>query len=243
MGIKERRQREFLDREKAFLDAARILIRDEGLLGFQMARLAEICEYSVGTLYQHFGSKEDLLVALTTATAAEHVSLFARVADWQAPSRERLFAIAVADSIFVQRNPEYFRIAQYTLCEVVWGAASAARRSEFMAQAAEPIGAIVDGIIADAVASGDLSLGVLTQDSVAVGFWALSCGVHNLVHAEGVCEAYQTEDPYRLLCRHTNVMLNGFGWKPAVDSHDEAALDALIQRIQNEVFHDLCDHA
>ncbi|WP_029890663.1 TetR/AcrR family transcriptional regulator [Polycyclovorans algicola] len=243
MGIKERRQREFLDREKVFLDAARDLIRDEGLLGFQMARLAELCEYSVGTLYQHFGSKEDLLVALTTATATEHVSLFARVADWQAPSRERLFAIAVADSIFVQRNPEYFRIAQYTFCEVVWGAASPARRAEFMAQTAEPISDIVNGIIADAVAGGDLLLGGLTEESLAVGFWALTCGVHDLVHAEGVCEAYQSQDPYRLLCRHTNVMLNGFGWKPVVDPHDEVALDALIHRIQNEVFHDLCDHA
>lgn len=242
MGFRERRQREFLDRERVFLEAARELIRDEGLLGFQMARLAESCEYSVGTLYQHFGSKEDLLVALTTATATEHVSMFARVGNWQAPSRERLFAIAVADSIFVQRNPEYFRIAQYALCEVVWRAASPDRRSQFMAETAEPIRTIVHGIIADAVASGDLSLGVLTQDCVAAGFWALTCGVHDLVHAEGVCDAYQTEDPYRLLCRHTNLMLNGFDWKPLIDPHDEAALDALIHRIQKEVFHDLCDH-
>lgn len=240
MGTRERRQREFLDREQAFLEAARELIRESGLLNLQMARIAEKCEYAVGTLYQHFAGKEDLLLALTTATAREHVALFQRVADWRAPSRERMFAIPVADSVFVRRNPEFFRIAQYALCEVVWQAASPSRRQEFMEEAARPIGDIVRAILQDAVRAGDLEPGSFTQDTLAVGIWALTSGTHTLVHAEGAVEAFQTTEPYRLLCRHVNVMLNGFGWKPLVDPHDEAALDSLIRRIQTEVFHDLC---
>lgn len=240
MGTKERRQREFLDREQLFLDAARELIRESGLLNLQMTRIAEKCEYAVGTLYQHFGSKEDLLLALTTVTAQEHLHLFQRAAAWQAPSRERMFAIPVADSIFVRRNPEFFRIAQYALCEVVWKAASPVRRSEFLELAAEPISAVVEQIISDAVACGDLDLGGLSQEDLSVGFWALTNGTHNLVHAEGVVASFHTSDPYRLLCRHVNVMLNGFGWEPLVNPQNEAAMDALIQRICNEVFHDLC---
>jgi AcrR family transcriptional regulator len=243
VGTRERRQREFLDREQLFLAAARELIREQGLLNLQMSRIAEKCEYAVGTLYLHFSSKEDLLLALTTETAKEHVQLFSRAAAWQAGSRDRMFAIPVADSIFVRRNPEFFRIAQFALCEVVWLAASAERREDFLELATKPVGAVVQGIIEDAVTCGDLELGGLSQEALSLGFWALTNGTHNLVHAEGVVESFQRQDPYRLLCRHVNVMLNGFGWKPLVNPHDEAALDALIHRIENEVFHDCCPSA
>lgn len=243
MGTRERRQREFMDREQLFLAAARELICEQGLFNLQMARIAEKCEYAVGTLYHHFSSKEDLLLALTTETAKEHVELFQRAAAWSACSRDRMFAIPVADSIFVQRNPEFFRISQFALCEVVWRAASAERKEDFIELAAKPVGMIVERIIEDAVACGDLELGGLPQEAFSLGFWALTNGTHNLVHAEGVAESFQWQDPYRLLCRHVNVMLNGFGWKPLVNPHDEAALDALILRIKNEVFHDLCPSA
>ncbi len=64
MGTRERRQREIAEREQRFLDCARALMLQDGLLGLQMARVAEACDYATGTLYQHFESKEDLLVAL-----------------------------------------------------------------------------------------------------------------------------------------------------------------------------------
>jgi AcrR family transcriptional regulator len=243
VGTKERRQREVADRERFFLDTARELIREQGLLNLQMSRIAEKSEYAVGTLYQHFSSKEDLLLALTTVMGTEHVELFERVGRWQASSRDRMFAISVADTIFVRRNPEFFRVAQYSLCEVVWHAASAERRTAFLEQVAQPVGAVVTGIISDAVASGDVALHSLSEEALSTGLWALTSGTHNLVHAEGVVEVFQSQDPYRLMCRHVNVMLNGFDWQPRVDPHDEVALDALIQRIQNEVFHDHCSHA
>ncbi len=69
LGTRERRQREVAEHEQLFLTAARELIRQDGLLNLQMARVAEKCDYAVGTLYQHFGSKEDLLVALATDNA------------------------------------------------------------------------------------------------------------------------------------------------------------------------------
>ena len=119
MGTKERRQREVADRERFFLDTARELIREQGLLNLQMSRIAEKSEYAVGTLYQHFSSKEDLLLALTTVMGTEHVELFERVGRWQASSRDRMFAISVADTIFVRRNTDFFRVAQYSLCAVV----------------------------------------------------------------------------------------------------------------------------
>lgn len=239
MGTKERKQRQLAERETQFLDASRELIAENGLLNLQVSKVAERCEYAVGTLYQHFASKEDLVLALTTAQTHVHVELFQRVAQWNAPTRDKMFAIAVADTIFVRQHPEHFRMAQYALCEVVWRAASESRRQEFL-EAGRCIGEIVIGIVRDAVSEDDLILQGLLPEDVCTGVWALTNGTHNLVHAEGVLQMFTEGDSYRLMCRHVQTLLNGWGWKPLADLSDEQAIDRLVQRITDEVFHDLC---
>lgn len=215
MGTRERRQRQFAEREQLFLDTARNLIEEGGLLPLQMTRIAEAAEYAVGTLYQHFASKEDLLVALTTEGVREHGALF------------------------VRRHPQYFRIAQYVFCEVVWGAASAQRRQE-MLEANEPLAEIVVSIVEEAVTAGDLDPRGLAPMELAVGSWALVVGTHNLVHAEGVLSDFDVHEPYLLMCQHIQALLNGYGWTPLADAFDSAAMRALIDRIISEVFDDLC---
>ncbi len=241
MGTRERRQREVAEREQLFLAAARELIRQDGLLNLQMARIAEKCDYAVGTLYQHFGSKEDLLVALATDNAQHRVELFRRVGEWQAPTRDRMMGIAVADLMFVHLYPEHFRLAQLAFTEIVWGAASPERRQEAL-ESGEPLGRICDGIIEEAVRRGDLELKGLKPQELGLGPWAMTIGIHTIVHVEGVLEPATTGDPYRLLMRHLHCLLNGFGWKPMFDPTDDAAVDEKTKQICSEVFNDIaCD--
>jgi AcrR family transcriptional regulator len=237
LGTKERRQREVHEREDLFLDAALELITADGLLNLQMSRIAEKCEYAVGTLYQHFASKEDLLLALVTREIGSRIELFQRVGDWQAGTRDRMFAVGVADMIFVRRNPVFFRIVQYALCEVAWNAASLPRRKAFL-DASQPLRDIIVGIADEASTSGDLDLRGQTAYELSTGLWALSLGFHYLVHAEGVLEDFVSGDPYRLMCRHFHHMLNGLGWKPLFDASDSGAMDALVKRICEEVFNE-----
>jgi AcrR family transcriptional regulator len=239
VGTRERRKRELGNREQLILETARELIHSEGLLNLQMARLADKCEYAVGTLYQHFASKEDLLLELTRQDVVEHAELIERVARWPAPPRERIFGFAVADILFVRRSPDHFRMAQYVFCEVVWNAASAVRRQSVL-DAQAPIAAIAIGIVNDAVAAGQLDLKGMPPEQLCLGLWALVVGMHNLVHAEGTMHPFAVPDPYRLMCRHFQSLLNGQGWEPYFDVSDDAALDALIQRIFTEVFDEQC---
>jgi AcrR family transcriptional regulator len=239
MGTKERRQREVAEREQLFLDNARALILQDGLLNLQMAKVAEACDYATGTLYQHFASKEDLLVALASDKSVVRAELFERAAAWRASSRERIFGVAVADMIFARRYPDYFRLTQYVTTEVVWGAASAARRQAAL-EVCRPIGEAVLRIFRDAVEAGDLALRGLTIPQLMVGPWTLCLGMHNLVHAEGMLQRYEVGDPYCLLMRHVHHLLNGYGWRPLFDPADDAALHALIARVCEELFADLC---
>lgn len=237
MGTKERRQREIADRETLFLDIAQGLISLDGLLNLQMSRIAERSEYAVGTLYQHFASKEDLLLALMTRYVDQHVKLFQRVAAWKAPSRDRMFAIGVADKMFVTQCPDFFRVAQYTLSEVVWNATSPERRKTFF-EINDPLAEVVISIVDDARRAGDLTLHEQNAQEISMATWAMCLGYHNLAHAEGVLEDFSVRDPYPLMFRHLQYLLNGFGWKPLFDPADDRALEALLQRIGKEVFFD-----
>ncbi|HUP91750.1 MAG TPA: helix-turn-helix domain-containing protein [Solimonas sp.] len=241
MGTRERRQREVAEREQRFLDAARELIRQDGLLNLQMTKVADRCEYAVGTLYQHFASKEDLLLGLVIDNTHHRLEAFERLASWKACTRDRMFGVAVADMWLVRHLPELFRLEQYVFTEVVWGAASPERRQEAL-DAGEPIGRIVEAIVAEAVRVGDVEARGLRGVELSVAPWALSEGTHMLAHAEGLVEKYEIRDPYRLMLRHQQSLLNGLGWKPLFDAADDQALDRKIETLCSEVFHGLhCD--
>lgn len=235
MGTKERRQREIAERERLFLEKTRELICAEGLLQVQMARIASACDYSTGTLYQHFASKEDLLVALLAERSEERIELFRRAAAWDASPRDRIFAFAAAEVVFVERNPEYFRIAQLAQTELVWSTASKERRSAYL-KAIEPACALALGIVRDAVARGDLELDGARPEEIAFGLWTVVTGTHSLVHTEGLLDFFDIEQPYRLMGRNIHRLLNGLGWKPLVEVGRETDCDAYANALMGEVF-------
>lgn len=240
MGTKDRRLRERAEREQRFLDKAQELIQRDGLLSLQMSRIAEECDYATGTLYQHFASKEDLLVTLATRNCFNRVDLFERAARWPGPTRERMLAITLADLMVIREQPEHFRLAQFVWTDVIWGAASAACRQRSL-EASAPLGVLVDSIVLDAIAVGDLRADLgLSLQAVAIGPWMLSLGLHTLTHAEGLLEAHALGNPYRLLIKQLHFLLNGYGWLPLFDPSDDEALDALNTRLCREVFGSAC---
>ncbi|MGB1221247.1 MAG: TetR/AcrR family transcriptional regulator [Alcanivoracaceae bacterium] len=239
MGTQERKQRQFAEREQRFLDAARAQICEQGLLSLQMAPVARACDYATGTLYQHFASKEDLLCAICAEMAEKRVEKFRNVVKWGASTRERMFGFAVADMLFARENPEHFRLHQYVLTEVVWQAASPRRREQLL-EANRPLGDMVGTVIAEAVACGDLDNRGRAPLELGIGQWCLVTGMHNLVHAQGVLEIYNLNEPYRLMLQQLNALLNGLGWQPTADSFDDAALQRTVDRIRTELFPELC---
>lgn len=211
-------------------------------MNLQMSKIAGSCEYATGTLYQHFSCKEDLLLALICDTSARRLELFRQAASWDAPSRFRMIGVGVADVLFVRQHPEHFRLQQLAMAEVVWERTSTSRREAYF-KACQPIAQLVDGIVRGAIAAGELPASLERVPSIAVGCFSLCLGMHSLVHADGAAEFLRVERPYRLMLTHMNAYLNGVGWKPWVDLEDEPALDALFERLSQEVFHDVIDLA
>lgn len=57
-------QTRFRQRDQALIKLAEALIQEQGLVSFRFSDLAPRAGCSAGTLYKHFGCKEDLLVAI-----------------------------------------------------------------------------------------------------------------------------------------------------------------------------------
>jgi AcrR family transcriptional regulator len=237
MSTRERKRRERETREQLFTRTAQDLIRREGLLHLQMSRLAEACDYATGTLYQHFSSKEDLLIAIATEDLKRRASAFAPIPGLPASSRERMLAVVLTDIDFISSHPDHFQLLQYVSTEVIWASASIERR-QALVQAGAPISEAVSRVVADAIQAGDLDgIPSLRPVEIAAGFWCLNTGMHTLAHTHGLLEAYAVRDPYALLVHHSHALLNGLGWKPLIDPGDTKAVMDEAEQIRALLAH------
>ena len=87
MNTLTRKQREIADRHTRFLDIAKSLIETEGYSTLSMDRIAELAEYSKGTVYQHFSCKEEILIQLCNQNGQILKSLFERACDYSSGTR------------------------------------------------------------------------------------------------------------------------------------------------------------
>ena len=71
MGIKERKEREKLQRSQDILEAARRVFESKGFLNTTLQDVAKEAEISVGLIYRYFQSKEDMFASLALKGAEQ----------------------------------------------------------------------------------------------------------------------------------------------------------------------------
>ena len=234
------KQQKLADREAAFIQATRQQICQNGLLGVQMAAIARECGYATGTLYHHFASKEDLLMAVATQITDDRRRYFERVFNWSAPSRDRMVGFTVASCLFAQHYPEQFRLEQYLMTEVIWQACTDDRREQFLA-ALRPLGEMAAQIVQDAEKSGDVDAHGQVPMAIVSGQWAMTNGTQTLIHAHGMLAQYQLHDPFKMLLRNVNLQLNALNWLPLCSNpFDDVALQRKVTDVCDACFADEC---
>ena len=228
-----RKQREIAEREQLILRVARDMLVERGYLGLSMERIAEAIEYSKGTVYQHFRSKEDLLAAIGADNQVQLGAWFQRAATLRGSPRERMVAIAIGWRIFAELHPAYLR-SEHILCS-----SSVCQKVGQTNLMSHQVGQsrcfdTVLGVVHDGVAQEELILpeGV-TPETVVYGLWTLSFGA-SIVEASGVPIAEKgITDAADALMRNQSALLDGYGWKPLSSDMD---LEALQQRTLTEIF-------
>jgi len=232
MGTSERKQRERQDREQLFLDTAEQMIATDGIIELQMAKLAKACDYATGTLYQHFTSREDLLVALSARHSAQHLQMFQQIIALDVNSRDKRFAISVAERDFRKLNPTHAKLTQYIFTEAVWENASSVRREQVL-QCGQPIAVLVSGIVQQAIDEGALPAQGCSAMELAIAPWALCQGSHTLEQTSGLLEAFSVPRHDMQLYRHMHMLLNGMGWQPLVDVADMAQIKVKAKQLSS----------
>jgi AcrR family transcriptional regulator len=140
--IQERKQRQRRQVRDAILAAAREIAARDGWTAVTIRKLAERIEYSPPVVYEHFASKEEILLELLRQGYAEQrVALEAAAHDGDGPE-QALRAIGRAYVRFARENPDLYQV-MYGL----GGASFSARAAEEARRLGEQNGAVPARVI------------------------------------------------------------------------------------------------
>ena len=122
--ISSRKERERAARENLIVELAAGLLARDGFQNLNLDELAAAAEYSKGTLYLHFKTKEDLVLAVSTRALKHRADLLERAAAFSGATRERARAMAFACCQFMVTHPEFFALELVLQSRSFWGRAS-----------------------------------------------------------------------------------------------------------------------
>lgn len=226
-----RKDRERASREALILEhAARLLIRD-GYQDLNLDELAQAVEYSKGTLYLHFESKEDLALAVATRVCQERADLFDRATRFTGRTRERMRAIGFACCHFAVHHRDYFNLEMMLKSDSFWEKASEERRRQHGLQAARLLHS-TSAIVNDAIHAGDLPRTTRVQD-VVFSLISITLGSHLAAMEPDIQLLCALNDPIEALRRNQDTVCDGWHWKPLFKDWDYKATD---RRIHREIF-------
>lgn len=235
MSVASRKQKEIAERHNLLLDIAHTLLNKEGYQQLNMNRIAELAEYSKGTVYQHFHCKEEVLVQLCNRSLKKLLSLFTRAAQTEGNHRERMVAIFVAHAAWAEHEPKNQDMIQTLCADGVKEKVSPDSLSEHSALEASLLAQVVS-ITEDAIQCGDLPpLQQLTQQELVFGLWSLSHGGRLLISAGLPLHELGIEKPQQALLTTISITLDGLQWRPLSTEFD---YQKSLERIQTTVFNE-----
>jgi AcrR family transcriptional regulator len=109
MGISERKERQKAELRDAILAAARRIFAEEGADALTMRRIADAIEYSPGTLYLYFSSREEIAMQLVAEGFQKLLEQIGPAVAIEDPV-ERLRAIGRAYVAFGLADPQTYKL-------------------------------------------------------------------------------------------------------------------------------------
>lgn len=224
MNTLTRKQRELANRHALFLEIAKRLIHEHGFHQLSMDRIAELAEYSKGTVYQHFPCKEQILVELCNNNLRQLASLVEKAAVVDGNQRERMFAFFMAHEYWERNFPQDVIMMQNMHHDGVLAKAEPESQQEHGQLQTRIISTAV-GIIDSALKENVLPAGPLNSAEIVYALWS-TCHGGQILRCCGIPLAeFGVSNPYRSIAYALQCTLNGFGWKPLMNEEDTRALE------------------
>ncbi|MDN3681164.1 TetR/AcrR family transcriptional regulator [Vibrio tapetis] len=228
-----KKQQSIVNREIELINLAKTLVEEQGFANFTMDKLTAISPYSKGTIYNHFCSKEDVVLALCILSLKKEAAMFIRSSAFEGTSREKVMAMHVAYRLYVQMEPVLSDCAMTAKTPWVLDKASPKRVQELNKLEEEVIKS-ADLLVQHAVETGDLQYSSgLSADAIVFANWSVAFGSNAL--AKNASESYcidRLQDPYSVL-HNASILLDGLNWKPLSSEWDYRKT---WQRVEQELF-------
>lgn len=230
--IQARKDRERAAREELILDHAQRLLLRDGFQNLNLDDLAEAVEYSKGTLYLHFKTKEDLGLAVVTRALKEKAEFFERALVFEGRSRERIRAVGFACCHFAEVHPDYYNVEMMLKSLSFWEKADEVRQHQYAMQGGRCF-RVMHKLVTEGLQAGDLPPGKMSSEQIVFSIASTAVGSHIMVRNKHALMLAGIQEPLNALCQNVSLLLDGLGWKPLTDDWDYAAVD---RRIKKQLF-------
>jgi AcrR family transcriptional regulator len=227
-----RKERDRQAREELILQHAQRLFTRDGYQDLNLDELAKAVEYSKGTIYLHFQSKEDLALAVATRALKHRADLFERALLFKGSTRERVRAIGYACVEFMVVYPNYFSAELMLKSNSFWEKASTEQQEAHAMEGGRCFRAVYKALI-EGQASGDLPASHLSTENLAFSLIAITMGSHIMTQVHDLRVLAGIEDAATVVRANQDLVLDGMGWKPLYRDFDYATSD---RRIHDEIF-------
>jgi AcrR family transcriptional regulator len=214
MPALSRKQREIRQREELILSAAQKLLHQHGYNHLTMDRVAETVEYSKGTIYNHFASKEDLVCSLCCRCISNLIEIFEHAYQYPGTTRERYSAIGIGYSLYHQLHPMDMQNIQTVKNNAVREKISEFKLAE-MELLEEKITNIARSIVQEAIDCGDLDKSLQNKiNTIVFGCWSMHYGALMLDHSDIPLHELGFSPVVTMLWENANIYLDGYQWQP-----------------------------
>lgn len=230
MSTAQRKAKEWQTREDLLVHVALTLIETSGFNALSLDKVASCTDYSRGTIYNHFESREDLILELGLRALAEQSRWIRHACAFEGSNRHKVLAMHQAYQAFARHHPVLFQSLMSAKAPPVLARASTVRLTRKTELEASITG-IIDKLIQDALNQGELKLHpALPAFAVSFGNWALGLGLAMLragaSQSQSVSRVPESDAITLML---VSALLDGLGWSAAPE--DQAQPLALVARL------------
>ncbi|NVD06444.1 TetR/AcrR family transcriptional regulator [Vibrio sp. JPW-9-11-11] len=228
-----KKQQAIADREVELTLLAKSLVQEQGWSNLTMDKLTASSAYSKGTIYNHFCSKEDVIIALCIHSLKSEAVLFARSAEFEGSSREKMIALHVGYRIYARMEPILSTCAIMAKTPWVLEKASA-ERVKALNLLEEQVIDEADLLIQSGIEQGDVKFSPgIGSDAIVFANWSIAFGSNALTQNASNSNCIQRlQDPYSVL-NNANMLLDGLGWRPLSTEWDYRKT---WRRVEQEIF-------
>lgn len=224
------------EQEGLILCAAVKCIEHSSLLDFTMSAIAKEAGVSIGTLYKHVQSKEDVLVALGSRMAQRLYETFTKALSLELTTPEKVIAIALINPNKTQCYSFDSHLDALVNCEAILRRASP-RWLESMSQRSDAISELFKSQWQKAIDCGELNLQSCgaSIDELNTATWSMHVGYSQVVLRQHNRNAVELAEPLPyplpaddLLIKNFSRLLNSFHWRHPIDQEGiDRALSAV----------------